>query len=57
MTKFNSEAEANTAAAALLAAGKITAWSSYRQFGKHVVRIQIAGKAWFNLTNRDGAGA
>lgn len=53
MAKFNSAAEAQTAAVALMAAGKITAWSSYRQFGKHVVRIQIASKHWFNLTDRD----
>lgn len=53
MAKFNTAAEAQTAAVALMASGKITAWTSYPQFGKHVVRIQIAGKAWFNLTARE----
>jgi len=53
MAKFNSAAEAQTAAVAMMTAGKITAWTSYPQFGKFVVRIQIAGKAWFNLNSKD----
>jgi hypothetical protein len=51
MTKFNTRAEAKAAGAALFAAGKVTAWTDYNHFGKFILRIQVGGKHWFNLTD------
>lgn len=53
MAKFNSAAEAKAFGAALFAAGKVTAWTDYAHFGKHILRIQIGGKHWFNLMARE----
>jgi hypothetical protein len=51
MIKFNTAAEAKAAGAALFAAGKITAWTDYSHFGKFILRIQVGGRHWFNLTS------
>jgi hypothetical protein len=51
MTKFNTRSEAKAFGAALFAAGKVTAWTDYRQFGKFILRVQVGGKHWFNLTS------
>jgi hypothetical protein len=51
MTKFNTRAEAKAFGAALFAAGKCTAWTDYSHFGKFILRVQLNGKHWFNLTN------
>ena len=51
MKTFKNQAEAKAAGAALFAAGKVTAWTDYRHFGKFILRIQVGGKHWFNLTD------
>ena len=51
MTKFNTRAEAKAAGAALFATGKVTAWTDYNHFGKFILRVQVGGKHWFNLTS------
>lgn len=48
MAKFNTAAEAKQTGAALFAAGKCTAWTDYRHFGAHILRIQVGGR-WWNL--------
>lgn len=55
MAKFKTAAEAKAIGAALFAAGRITGWANYRQFGSHVLRIQVQGKHWFDLSAREAA--
>jgi hypothetical protein len=55
MAKFATAAEAQKVGAALFAAGRITGWTGYRQFGCHVLRIQVQGKHWFNLTAKEAS--
>jgi hypothetical protein len=55
MAKFKTAAEAKAIGAALFAAGRITGWTNYRQFGSHVLRIQVQGKRWFDLTAAEAA--
>lgn len=55
MAKFKTAAEVKAIGAALFAAGRIIAWSNYRQFGSHVLRIQVQGKHWFTCSAREAA--
>jgi hypothetical protein len=48
MAKFNTAAEAKQVGAALFAAGKCAAWTDYRHFGAHILRVQVGGR-WWNL--------
>ena len=48
MAKFKTASEAKTFGAALFAAGKCTAWTDYRHFGSHILRVQVGGR-WSNL--------
>ena len=54
MAKFATAAEAQKAGAALFAAGRVTGWTNYRQFGSHVLRVQIGGR-WSYLMASDVA--
>lgn len=55
--KFKTASEAKAIGAALFAAGKVTAWTDYPQFGKWIVRIQVAGKYWFDLSQSEAKAA
>ncbi|MDB5397399.1 MAG: hypothetical protein JWM91_4905 [Rhodospirillales bacterium] len=49
--KFKTASEAKAIGAALFAAGKVTAWTDYPQFGSYILRVQI-GKRWMTLTKQ-----
>jgi hypothetical protein len=51
--KFKTASEAKAIGAALFAAGECTAWSHYPSFGKWMIRVQIYGKYWYDLTQAD----
>jgi hypothetical protein len=55
MARFKTASEAKAVGTALFNAGRITGWANYRQFGSHVLRIQVNGKHWFNLTAAEAA--